>query len=44
MLMLQALTLVTVFLNKIVGSWFHSLVTDEINTSAQDNSIRALRL
>ena len=42
--MLHAMTLATFSLNKIVGSLFHSLVTDGINHTAQDTSTKTVRL
>ena len=42
--MLHAMVFVTYSLNKIVGSLFHSLVSDGINHAAQDTSTRTIRI
>ena len=42
--MLNVMALVTLFVNKIVGNFFNSLVTDAINHTAQDTSTRMVRL
>ena len=42
--MRHVMALVTTLVNKIVGSLFDSLVTDEINHAAQDTSARTIRL
>ena len=41
---LRTMALVLFSLNKIVGSLFHSLVTDGINHATQDTSTRTVRL
>ena len=42
--MLHAMVLAIVSLNKVVGSLFHSLVTNGIDHAAQDTNTRMVRL
>ena len=42
--MLHAMALVTFSLLKIVGSLFHSIVTDLVNNAAQDTSTTTVRM